>query len=124
MIDPDRLVLLASALATYLLAGLVLAKGPGHGLHRAFAALLAARGTTLLLPQLSTDPEWLLAALRTQPYFVLAMVPIGLYCLLSMDVAPGPARRRLGWGALAAVLVLDGAYALDHALFQTVAAGE
>jgi hypothetical protein len=120
----DRSILLLAGAAMLALAALILLLRPGRGINRALAALVAARGASLLLPQVSSDPAWSWTALEVQPYFALAVVPLALYCMHVLARTPGPgARRGAGWIALAAVLVLDLAYFVDHALVQTLAAG-
>lgn len=105
------------------LASAILASGPGRGLQRAFAALLGLRGMTLLLPQASTDPDWLAAALHVQPYFVLASVPVALYCLLS-TADESRSNRRAGVAAVLGIVALAAMYWADHTLFQTIVPGE
>lgn len=117
----DGLLLLAAGLAMLLLATLVLAVGIGRPLHRAFAALLAARGLTTMLPQVSTDPHWTQTALMLQPYFALAVAPLAAYLLVRV-AGRGP--RHAGWLAIGVIVLLDGLYALDHALFHSVAPGQ
>lgn len=121
-IDLDRSILLASGALMLLLAGAILASAPGRALHRALAGLVAARGATVLLPQLSSDPRWSLAAVNLQPYFLLAVVALAVYCM----VLVGSRRplRGAGWATLGAIALLDGAYLLDHSLLFTLEAGE
>jgi hypothetical protein len=121
-IDLDRSILLASGTLMLLLAGAILASAPGRALHRALAALVAARGATVLLPQMSADERWLVAAVNVQPYFVFAVVVLALYCI-HLAGAPRP-RRGTGWMALGAIVALDGLYLLDHSLLHTIAPGE
>lgn len=124
-VDLDRSILYAAGAAMLAVAAAVLAARPGRGINRALAALVAARGASILLPQVSDDPAWTLAALNAQPYFSLAVVPLALYCLHAFSRSGGlPARRGAGWVALAAVAALDLAYFLDHTLLHTLAAGE
>src|ERR1041385_5729264 len=104
-IDLDRTLPLAAGAAMLLLAGAILAAGPGRTLHRAFAALVALRGASTLLPQVSNDPAWIETALQVQPYVALALVPIAVYAFAALrdpdpDARP-PARN--GWAALAAI---------------------
>jgi hypothetical protein len=121
-IELDRTLLLVAGAAMLLLAGAILASAPGRALHRAFAALVAIRGASTLLPQVSSDPAWVETALQVQPYFALALVPVALYAFASLRHLDGPPPARLGWAALAAIAALDGAYALRHGLFQTLSA--
>lgn len=124
-IDLARSVLFAAGAAMLALAVLILVLRPGRGINRALAALVAVRGAAILLPQVSTDPAWTWTAQAVQPYFVLAVVPLVLYCLYAFsslgDHGRGPAA---GWLALAGLVVLDGAYLLDHSLYQTLAPGD
>ena len=117
----NGLLLLAAGLAMLLLATLVLAVGIDRPLHRAFAALLGARGMTTLLPQVSSDPHWTQTAVLLQPYFALAVAPLAAYLLLRV-AGRGP--RHAGWLAIAAIVVLDLLYALDHTLFHSLAPGQ
>jgi hypothetical protein len=121
--EADRIILLVASAAMLLLAAVILAAGPARGINRAFAALVAVRGMATMLPQVSTDPTWLWAALEMQPYFVLAIVPLALYCLLAFGATP-QRLRIAGWTTLAAILLLDVAYAVDHSLFHGLARGE
>lgn len=121
-IDPQRIVLLASALGMLALAVTILALRGNSGWHRALAALVGARGATVLLPQLATEARWTEAAFFLQPYFLLALVPLAAWCLVVTTTAP-PRRRALGWTAVGAIVVLDLAYWMDHGLFYTVAEG-
>lgn len=121
-IDLDRALLLAAGAAMLLLAGAILAAGPGRALHRVFAALVALRGASTLMPQVSNDPVWREAALQVQPYFALALVPVAVYAFAALR-DPDPEARppaRYGWAAVAAIAALDGIYALRHDLFQTL----
>lgn len=124
-IDLARSLLFAAGAAMLALAILILVLRPGRGINRALAALVAVRGATLLLPQVSSDPAWLWTAQSTQPYFALATVPLALYCVHAIarlgSRPPGPLA---GWAALGAVALLDLAYALDHSLYQTLALGD
>lgn len=122
-VDLDRTLLLAAGAMMLVLAGAILAAAPGRALHRAFAALVALRGASTLMPQVSNDPAWVETALQVQPYFALALVPAALYAFAALrdpDARP-PASR--GWMALAAIAALDGLYALRHDLFQTLSTG-
>jgi hypothetical protein len=123
-IDLDRSILLVAGTAMVALALVVLAFGPGRGLNRALAALVGVRGATVLLPQLSNDPEWTWTAIAVQPYFGLAVVPLALYCLAAFTEPARAKRLHAGWWAFAAVAVLDLAYFLDHSLVQTLRAGD
>lgn len=121
----DRSILLLAGSAMIALAALILILRPGRGIHRALAALVAARGASLLLPQVSNDPAWTLTALEVQPYFNLAVVPLAVYCMYAFARTPGSSLRRgAGWMALGAVVLLDLAYFLDHSLVQTLAVGD
>lgn len=117
----ERLVLLVSAVGMLALATLILAVGIGRGIHRAFAALLGARGLSLLLPQLSPQPQWTATAVNLQPYFVLAVAPLALYCLVTLGQTQRS--RWWGWATVAAIGVLDLAYWANHALFHTLEPG-
>jgi hypothetical protein len=123
--DLDRSVLYIAGAAMLAVAAVVLAARPGRGVNRALAALITARGASILLPQVSDDPAWTLAALNVQPYFTFAIIPMALYCLHAFLRSGGvPVRRGSGWIALAAVAVLDLAYFLDHSLLHSLAPGE
>jgi hypothetical protein len=120
-IDPQRIVLFASAVGMLALAAMIFALRGRNGWHRALGALIGARGMAVLLPQLATDARWTETAVNLQPYFSLAVVPLAAWCLL---VTATPQRRRaFGWAAVGAIAVLDLLYWLDHGLFQTLAAG-
>jgi hypothetical protein len=123
-IDLDRALLLAAGAAMLLLAGVILAAGPGRALYRAFAALVALRGASTLLPQVSNDPVWRETALHVQPYFALALVPVAVYAIFALRDPDPDAHRpaRHGWLAVGAIALLDGIYALRHELFQTLSA--
>lgn len=126
-LELDRSILFAAGAATLALAVLVLLLRPGRGINRALAALLAARGATILLPQVSDDPAWTWTAVNVQPYFGLALVPLALYCAYAFAREGGqPGRsawRGAGWLAMAAIALLDLAYFVDHSLLQTLAPG-
>jgi hypothetical protein len=121
-IDPQRIVLFASAIGMLALAATILALRGNNGWHRALGALIGARGINILLPQLATDARWTEAAFHLQPYFGLAIVPLAAWCLIVTATAP-QRRQALGWAAVAAIAALDLAYWIDHGLFQTVAEG-
>lgn len=123
-IDLDRSILLVAGTAMVALALAILAIGPGRGLNRALSALVAARGATVLVPQLSTDPDWTWTAITMQPYFGLAVLPLALYCLVAFIRPEQAERSHAGWWALGAVAALDLAYFLDHGLVQSLRAGE
>jgi hypothetical protein len=124
-IEPARAILLIGGAAMVCLAGVVITVGLKRPAFRAFAALLAARGISTLLPQVSTDPAWLWTAIRVQPYFALASVPLILYCLYAFPRPGGqPPSPRAGWATVGAIALLAGIYALDHSLFHPVAAGD
>jgi hypothetical protein len=123
-IDLDRTTLLLAGAAMLALAAVILAVRPGRGINRALAALVAARGATTLLPQVSNDPAWTATAVNVQPYFALAVVPLALYCLYAFTHAGQPARSpSAGWITLGAIACLDLAYFLDHGLLHTLAPG-
>jgi hypothetical protein len=121
-IDPQRIVLLASALGMLALGATILALRGNSGWHRALGALIGARGINILLPQLATDARWTEAAFQLQPYFGLAVVPLAAWCLL-VAATPPQRRQALGWAAVCAIVALDLAYWIDHGLYHTVAAG-
>ena len=122
--DLDRTTLLLAGAAMLALAAVILAVRPGRGINRALAALVAARGATTLLPQVSNDAAWTATAVNVQPYFALAVVPLALYCLYAFAHAGDPSRSpRAGWITLAAIACLDLAYSLDHGLLHTLAPG-
>jgi hypothetical protein len=121
--DIDRLVLLASGGAMLLLAGVILAVNPRRALHRALAALVAARGMATLVPRLSTGEAWAWTALEVQPYFALAVAPIALYCMYILTAKDDTKARRAGWTVLGVLAALEGAYAFDPTLFHTLAPG-
>lgn len=121
-IEPQRIVLLASALGMLALAATILALRGSSGWHRALGALIGVRGVTILLPQLATDARWTEAAFHTQPYFLLALVPLAAWCLV-VTATPHGRRRSLGWATVCAIAALDFAYWVDHDLFYSVVAG-
>ncbi|MEA3137211.1 MAG: hypothetical protein QOJ26_307 [Thermoplasmata archaeon] len=123
-IDLDRTTLFVAGAAMLAVAVVILAVRPGRGLNRALAALVAARGAAVLLPQASNDPAWAWAALNAQPYFTLAVAPLALYCMHVFAHADGPgARRGAGWLALGAVAALDLLYFADHGLLHSLSPG-
>ncbi|HUR63851.1 MAG TPA: hypothetical protein VM241_05145 [Candidatus Thermoplasmatota archaeon] len=127
-VDLDRSILLVAGLAMLALAILVLAARPGRGVNRALAALVAARGAATILPQVSDDPSLVAAAIRVQPYFSLAVLPLAVYCMHAFAREGRPATRArgalAGWMALGAVAALDLAYFLDHALLHGLSTGD
>lgn len=124
-IDLERSILFAAAAAMLAIAVIILSVGPGRRINRALAALIAARGFTTLLPQVSNSPNWTLTALNVQPYFVLAIVPLAVYCMHAFAQAGQPeVRRWAGWLTVAAVAALDIAYFVNHRLFHTLSPGE
>lgn len=121
----DHVLLLAAGGAMLALAAFVLAIGATRGLNRAFAALLAARGVTIILPQLSTDPQWLWTAYTVQPYFSMALPVLAAYCLWTWPRAGAAPRGPAGgWWTVGALATVWIAYALNHALLHTMAVGE
>ncbi len=124
-IELERMVLLVSGVAMLAIAGAILVGGPGRGIHRAFAALVAMKGAAVLLSDVSNDPDWTWTAISVQPYFALALIPIALYCLHATPRGDeGQVKRAAGWLALGGVLVLDLAYWADHSLFHGLARDE
>lgn len=121
-IDPQRIVLLASAAGMLALAGVILALRGRNGWHLALGALIGARGMAVLLPQLATDARWSEAAVNLQPYFALALIPLALWCLV-VPATPLQRRRAVGWAAVGAIVALDLAYWVQHSLFHEVVAG-
>ncbi|MHB1261981.1 MAG: hypothetical protein ACYC2H_09735 [Thermoplasmatota archaeon] len=124
-LDLARSVLFAAGAAMLAIAILILVLRPARGLNRALAALVAVRGTAILLPQVSGDPSWAWTAQSVQPYFALAVVPLALYCLHAFT-SLGTGRRRpgTGWFAALAVVLLGAIYLGDHSLVQTLAWGD
>lgn len=120
-VELERVVLVASGAAMLLLATLILAAGAGRPLHRAFAALVAARGGAVLVTQLSSDPQWLWTAVHLQPYFTLAIPPLAAYVFAT--TLPGVDRRRAGWLCMGAIAVLETAYLANHALVHSIEPG-
>lgn len=121
-LEPQRLVLLASGVAMLGLAAAILATSARRRPHRFLAALVAARGMAVLLPQVGTDARWREAALNLQPYFALALVPLAAVCLAA-SLQGTPRRHGLGWWAVGAIAVLDLLYLLDHGLVHSLAPG-
>jgi len=106
------------------LSVVMLAVGPGRGINRAFAALVAARGAATLVPQVSNEPTWTWAAISVQPYFGLAVAPLALYCTWQFTDPEGARRAKAGWWTLGAIALLDLAYLAEHSLVQTLQAGD
>lgn len=121
-LEPQRLVLLAAGVAMLALATVILATGARRTPHRFLGALLAARGMTVLLPQLGSDPRWRETALNLQPYFGLALIPLAAVCLTA-SLQGTPRRPGLGWWAAGAIAALDLLYLLDHGLVHTLQPG-
>lgn len=122
--DLDRSILLAAGAAMLALSVVILSVGPGRGINRALAALVAARGAATLVPQVSNEPSWTWAAISVQPYFGLAVAPLAVYCAWQFTDPDGARRAKAGWWTLGAIALLDLAYLADHALVQTLAAGD
>lgn len=120
--EAQRLVLLAGGVAMLALAAVVLLSAGRRRPHGLLGALLAARGMTVLLPQLASGARWREAALHLQPYFALALVPLAAVCLIA-SLQGQPRRHGLGWAALAAIALLDLAYLLDHGLVHDIEPG-
>lgn len=121
-VDSYRLVPLVAGAATLVIAAAILAAGPRRGLNRALAVVLAARGMTLGLPQVSTDPSWGRFALTLQPAFALILVPAVAYCILALGGDAAKARAR-GWLAVAAGVLLVGLYVAHPPLMHTLEEG-
>lgn len=106
------------------LAGLVAASDFAKHVNRAFAALLAARGLGLLLPQLASTPEWSRFSVAAQPYLVLAVIPLAVHFASVYPRPRGPlARPGGGWFTLGVILALDAAYLADHSWYHSIAPG-
>lgn len=120
--EPQRLVLLAAGASMLALGLMVLTMGARRSPHRFLGALVAARGMTVLLPQLGSDARWREAALNLQPYFGLALMPLAAICLAT-SLRGTPRRHGLGWWAAGAIAALDLLYLLDHGLVHTLEPG-
>lgn len=120
-IDVFRLVPLVAGACTLALGGVLLALGRRRGLDYAFGLLLGARGLTLLLPQLSTEPGWIRFVLTAQPAFALLVAVLAAYLLATIGRAQPP-RHAAAYAAAASVAIL-GLYLAFPSLFVGLAPG-
>jgi hypothetical protein len=125
--SPDGLLVLTSALATLVLAVLLIVMDAAKRANRALALLLFFRATTSMVALFVRNSEgrWALVLHDFLPYAIIPVVPAALYFAA---VHPRPrtflGKRAWGsWALLAFTVALEVAYLLDHTLFFTTAAG-
>ncbi len=126
LLDPARLILLATGAATALLSILLLWLDINKRANRAFAALLALKGLSILLVQVPIlfGASLTLFTFRVLPYVFIPIIPVALYFASVFPRQRGPlGRPGGGWITLILVIVLEGAYFARHSLFWIVQAG-
>jgi hypothetical protein len=123
-IDPQRLLLVASAVAMLLLGAALAVLDFDKLVNRAFAAFLTLRGAALLLPQLSPSGQWAAFTVDIQPYFTLALVPSALYFASMYPRRRGwLGRPGGGWVTVGLIVALEAAYFANHGLYYSTAKG-
>lgn len=123
-IEPERILILASAVAMLAIGLAVLAIDFSKRANRAFGALMAARAVSLGLAQIGVEPRLVRWALDVQPYVYLSLIPLACYFASVYPLRRGPlGRTGGGWVTLGIVAVLDVAYFLRHDLYHRLAPG-